>query len=81
MKDFYTQEYINWLKKNYPDSDYTKDAIIDFEAQESRKRFNKLWRRVSSRSEHTVIARGSEDSYDDWNNNQNWSDFSRTIRG
>lgn len=69
------KEYIDWLQANYPDADHTKDLTRDYRAQESRKKVYSMLR-----SEHTAIARGSEDSYDDWNNNQSWSEFSRLVR-
>lgn len=80
MKDLYTAEYIEWLKKEKPDSYFTKDAIVDCEAQESIKRFNALVSKV--RSEHTVIARGDDNAYDEHRDNQNnWSELSKQIRG
>ena len=76
MKDLYTADYIEWLKANEPNSDYTKDVLIDFHTQEQEKRVLSKFR-----SAHTVIARGDEDSYDQWRDNEyNWSDFSREIR-
>lgn len=73
------KEYIDWLQANFPDADHTIDLTRDYCAQESRDRLKQVVSKIQS--VHTAIARGSEDDYDDWNNNQSWSDFSRTIRG
>ena len=74
--ELYTADYIDWLKENYPDADHTKDAIVDFEAQEANKRVYS-----SVRSTHVAIARGDEDSYDQVRENGSWSEISRLIRG